>query len=349
MNRVHTHYDNLNVSREAPPEVIRAAYRALCQKFHPDRNPGDANATRIMGIVNAAYEVLSDPTKRRAHDEWIRSKEAAPPPASHASYAAGSSPQSSVPPTASPRQPPKRSHFRRHVQLYASLLLVVGMCGALSLTGTAKHSPTNAPAFARPSRIVPSPMPPPVETATGIVEVLGDGADAPGAKQAKVRNSPFRRRPQASVDASLPSEADLFGPATGTELIRGGMKGLSSLKVSNGTDHDAVVNLLVGDRTLRAVYIGKGRTWRIPNVAPGSYRLRFAIGKSWNPTTQRFVSRSRLEFLDDLVFEQRKTADDRGVTTYYSNIEITLHVVQHGNAPARAVDDATYEKGGSLG
>ncbi len=75
MKPIHTHYDNLKVAHNAPPEVIRAAYRSLSQKFHPDRNLDNPEATRIMGIINASYEVLSDPVKRREHDLWIAKQE----------------------------------------------------------------------------------------------------------------------------------------------------------------------------------------------------------------------------------------------------------------------------------
>src|SRR5690242_10373040 len=75
MARIHTHYDNLKVARNAPPEVIRAAYKTLSQKYHPDRNPGSADAIRIIQIINSAYEVLSDPVKRQEHDEWIARNE----------------------------------------------------------------------------------------------------------------------------------------------------------------------------------------------------------------------------------------------------------------------------------
>jgi hypothetical protein len=71
MSRKRTHYDNLKVSRDAPPEVIRAAYKSLSFKFHPDHNPNDANAARIMAIINASYAVLSDPIKRRQYDEKL--------------------------------------------------------------------------------------------------------------------------------------------------------------------------------------------------------------------------------------------------------------------------------------
>ena len=68
---IHTHYDNLKVAHNAPPEVIRAAYKSLALKFHPDRNPENSEATRIMAIINASYNVLSDTEKRQQHDKWI--------------------------------------------------------------------------------------------------------------------------------------------------------------------------------------------------------------------------------------------------------------------------------------
>lgn len=77
MPRIHTHYDNLKVTRNAPPEVIRAAYKTLCQKFHPDRNPDNENAKKTFLLIRTAYETLSDPEKRRRHDAWIASMESA--------------------------------------------------------------------------------------------------------------------------------------------------------------------------------------------------------------------------------------------------------------------------------
>ena len=75
MPKVHSHYENLKVARDASPEAIRAAYRTLTRKYHPDRHPDSAEAQRIMSVVNVAYAVLSDPAKRREHDQWIRQAE----------------------------------------------------------------------------------------------------------------------------------------------------------------------------------------------------------------------------------------------------------------------------------
>ena len=66
---VETFYDILQVSRVASPEVIRAAYKSLSQRWHPDRNLGNrAEAECRMKGINAAYDVLSDPQKRATYD-----------------------------------------------------------------------------------------------------------------------------------------------------------------------------------------------------------------------------------------------------------------------------------------
>ena len=75
---LRTHYDNLKIARDAPLEVVRAAYRALCLKYHPDRHAADPEATEMMALLNSAYEVLSDPEKRGEYDDWIRFVESKP-------------------------------------------------------------------------------------------------------------------------------------------------------------------------------------------------------------------------------------------------------------------------------
>ena len=64
------YYDILGVKRDATEKEIRAAYRKLARKFHPDVNPGDKTAEAKFKEINAANEVLSDADKRRKYDKF---------------------------------------------------------------------------------------------------------------------------------------------------------------------------------------------------------------------------------------------------------------------------------------
>ena len=59
-------YKILGVSRDATDEEIKRAYRQLAKKYHPDRNPGDAEAAKKMQQVNAAYEQIKNPEKAQS-------------------------------------------------------------------------------------------------------------------------------------------------------------------------------------------------------------------------------------------------------------------------------------------
>jgi curved DNA-binding protein CbpA len=73
--KVATYYARLKVAHDAPPEVVRAAYKALVQKYHPDRHEGSIRHEIVLAALNKAHEVLSDPARRAAHDQWIREEE----------------------------------------------------------------------------------------------------------------------------------------------------------------------------------------------------------------------------------------------------------------------------------
>lgn len=64
------YYETLGVSRSADGTEIRAAYRKLALKFHPDRNPGNDEAEERFKEINAAYAVLNDSEKRGRYDTY---------------------------------------------------------------------------------------------------------------------------------------------------------------------------------------------------------------------------------------------------------------------------------------
>src|SRR5947207_1084390 len=72
------YYEVLGVTRNAPDEEVKRAYRKLAVKFHPDKNPDDPHAEEKFKELGEAYDVLMDPDKRAAYDRY-----------GHAAFASG--------------------------------------------------------------------------------------------------------------------------------------------------------------------------------------------------------------------------------------------------------------------
>jgi len=64
------YYKTLGVDKNADEKAVKKAFRKLARKYHPDVNPGDAEADRKFKEINEANEVLSDPEKRKKYDKY---------------------------------------------------------------------------------------------------------------------------------------------------------------------------------------------------------------------------------------------------------------------------------------
>ena len=64
------YYETLGVSKGAGDDEIKKAYRQMAKKYHPDMNPGNAEAEQKFKEVNEAYSVLSDSEKKAQYDQY---------------------------------------------------------------------------------------------------------------------------------------------------------------------------------------------------------------------------------------------------------------------------------------
>src|SRR5260370_670594 len=73
------YYELLGVARKASAKDIRAAFRKLARKYHPDLNPGDKSSEEKFKQLQEAYDVLSDSKKRQMYDQYGFYSENLPP------------------------------------------------------------------------------------------------------------------------------------------------------------------------------------------------------------------------------------------------------------------------------
>ena len=64
------YYEVLGVSKDVDEATLKKAYRKVAKKYHPDMNPGDAEAEKKFKEASEAYAILSDPEKRRQYDQF---------------------------------------------------------------------------------------------------------------------------------------------------------------------------------------------------------------------------------------------------------------------------------------
>lgn len=310
MHKINTHYDNLKVARNAPIEVIRAAYKILSQKYHPDRNPDKPDAVRIMAIINASFDVLSDSDKRKQHDIWIAGQESGQA-VQNKNY---QNPQpTKVPQTTTPiNYKSIASHVLRHWLLYGTAVIVIWV----NLT----DKPRSSPSGLEPYIAKPSPR-----------DLLRD-ADVFGSPSTANNNKPT---------ASPAYEGFLYAPNGATwPTVAGYVKGykklntagLSSVTVDNTQNNSNVFVKLVSlsganAYPARQFFIPAYGKFKVINVTSGSYDVRY-----------RDLATGSLSRSESFRLEESATASG----TQFSNITMTLYKVRNGNMQTYGLSDADF-------
>ena len=131
------YYEILEVVPHASPEVIRAAYKSLMQRHHPDRHPNDSTAASRASAIAQAYAVLSDAGQRAAFDARLQQLRQPPLPAGYA------------PPIRRASAAPAAASSNGYLWLLAAVILASG--GMMLLLSRQKSAPPPA-ALAVPQR-----------------------------------------------------------------------------------------------------------------------------------------------------------------------------------------------------
>lgn len=305
MAQIRTHYDNLKVARNAPPDVIRAAYRALSQRFHPDKNLGDSEAARIMAIINASYEVLSDPDKRREHDLWIREVEAT----SNVRVETGQAIHSNT----------ETKHSVAPPLLLRLVLPLYNLVKGLVIW-----------AF---SYIVG------IGILVCVIWMIGSAIDLFGEKSSPPLDpKPYQANPAPVRSAYVrPSTAPNGNPwpvSSGyvKDYQRLHSDGLSTVTVDNSrNDSDVFVKLVSLDSPqaypVRQFYISAFASFTLNTITVGSYDIRY-----------RDLDTGNLTRSEPFNLEENPTPDG----TQFSNITITLYKVRNGNMQTYGLSETEF-------
>lgn len=315
MGRIHTYYDNLKVSRDAPDAVIRAAYRALAQQYHPDKNSNSTEATRVMKVINGAYAVLSNPAKRIEHDTWIKLQEGLE---KRTAPRFTSEPQSAP----APQQPIRRWPEQDlkglkwvgavvFVGVVLNYLYEPGQQSLRDVTTTPTTQPKSAPAvttafdpdsarevepkllsddevFGRSRSASTRKQPAPANRSTSkSAEQWGTGdqevINASRSANAEGQSGPRREgieKPFKFVPLGEPK--DELEPLTRSGYLptsrRSANSGLSTFAVDNSNgERGALVRLYLGGRKpeVRAFYVRQGDKFAARSLSPGTYVMRY--------------------------------------------------------------------------
>jgi curved DNA-binding protein CbpA len=350
--KTHTHYDNLKVTRNAPFEVIRAAYKSLSQKYHPDKYLNNVDAIRVMSLINASYEVLSDPIKRQVHDDWIKKQESVPELESHLNLKPSLNPAPSL---HSQRATKFTTGVLKFSKRFFAIYLLLAATGLyLIFDGENTIKSNSKPYSSDPetdARLVSQSKA--ISKYDEVVDqVINDGK--PNLNSATVeKKKPTTQQTKGLFD-DLPASSSSgqakeikslqpvlnFDPLGNPWPAKSGyikgvrsrkISGLSNITIDNSSnDNDVHVKLTDLNGTtafpIRQVFIRARDSFKLAKVTAGNYDIRY-----------RNLSTGQISGSEPFRLTEVKTETGRE----FSNLTITLYKVQNGNMRTHSLTEAS--------
>ena len=336
------YYARLGVQPKAPTSVVKAAYRALAQEWHPDRNTSPEATARFQALQRA-YETLADAAKRAAYDSAAASRagpgrekrqtDAQPRPDGEAS---------------APFRSAEPVRCKRCQAITASPRFRVFFTVAAYVLGATK-TPTVGVYCARCEMLVGQGLNSPAFRAQGalvasLVVTLGlwvwmSHKQEIAAEQARLEAAGIARKQAAAIARAAAEELDPFLE----RLPPSGPFGLSTnfthdppVKVTAPVGANFFVKLADRDTGLPmyTLFVRSGDS-AVVHVPPGAYKVKFASGQNWYGEDIRFGPDTAYSIVEDPV-----TFDVRG--DQLPGREISLQLIRDGNLKRKTISAAQF-------
>ncbi len=237
---VKNYYRILEVSENAGFEEIKAAYRRLAKKYHPDKHFGDKHYEELFKEIQIAYSVLSDPGKRRRYDVKLKygstrtSSPRQPQPRPRPEQQRPKRPK-----PASSRKPPPETHEGKFIAF--SFVAALGLLYLMILFSEEKTEPKlKGMVVSRPQQVAEQPAPP---------------------KKEKINTLP--------TDTTL--GMNVYDPLSNNSL-----KIVNSLSLETIV---CVVQAKAPHKVIRNCFFSYGDQGEIKNIPPGKYYLKVLYGR----------------------------------------------------------------------
>ncbi len=315
---MQTHYDNLRISENAPLEVIRAAYKALSLRHHPDQNGNSSESHRIMQILNSAYAILSDTEKRRQYDERLAAIRATQRLKDEQHKDPKPTPQNLV-------TTPKKGFFHFLVKILLFDLRLTFCLGFLIWMWGDSFFREQKPKTTYQQTYPSSEINSPAKLAQDRFDwgkILNEGYPPP----TRPKKPPYLRPKTNPYGFPWPMTASYI---EGVE--QGGYGGLSSVTIDNSKNtsdvHLKLVSIGTTAHPVRHCFIPAQAKFTFKSIIKGKFDVRY-----------RDLSDGTLSKTEEFTLQENPTSTG----TEYSNITLTLYKVINGNMQTETINESEF-------